>query len=219
MSRNARLITIFLVGISMYSSVHAQAWPTLDEGDTWRYRQLHEKLGAQPWALSTPDFALMFKNREGNLVFAIKPRNQGTPVWQPIGPISPSVCLFDVIAAKGVTDRCNAPLKAGQTWITDESTSIEKTEEIFTVGEVEDVVVPAGKYRGLKIQSRRTVTEVAFSGVPAPAGGYTKQFSTTWWYSSEVKAMVKVIREFPARADGLTRLTEELEFYSAGGRK
>jgi len=207
----AGLVCMLVAG--MHES-NAQNLRPLQVGDTWRYRQTSEERGAPAASISTPDFSFLFQNKAGDLVFAMKRHDTNNAAWQLLGPVSPSTCMFDVIAHAGIIKTCDMSLEPGATWSADETTSAATTQDRFTVGATEDIVVPAGKYRSVRIQQDRTVTEVAYPGVPEPAGGYTRHFRTTYWYSPDVKSMAKVVREFLDPGSKIARLTEELESYS-----
>jgi hypothetical protein len=215
MHRFAYLFTsTFLLFLNCANDSYAQTSSPLQVGDTWRYRQTSEQPGSAPKSVSTPDFSVLFQNKAGEFVLAMKRHDIANATWQLIGPISPTVCMFDVIAHEGITKNCEIRVQDGVTWATDETTSLARTQERFSVGAVEDVIVLAGKYQAVKIQVQRTVTEVAYPGVAEPPGGYVKQFKTTYWYSNDVKAMVKVIRELSTAGGKIIRQTEELESYS-----
>lgn len=173
-----------------------------------------EQPGSAPVTVSAPYFSVLSQSRAGGFVLAMKRHDIPNAAWQLIGQISPMLCLLDVTAHEGITKNCEIRLKDGDAWSTDETTSLARTQERFSVGGVEEVVVPGGIYQAVKIQVQRIVTEVAYPGVAEPQGGYVKRSKTTYWYSDDVKAMVKVIRELSVANGKIARLTDELESYS-----
>lgn len=219
MHRFSYFFSAFFLFLNCVNDSHAQTLHPLQVGDTWRYRQTSEQPGAVPLSVLAPYFSVLSQSKSGEFVLAMKRHDITNAAWKLIGQTSPTVCLFDVTAREGITKNCEIRLKEGDTWSTDETTSLARTQERFSVGGVEEVIVPAGKYQAVKIQVQRIVTEIAYPGVAEPQGGYVKKSKTTYWYSDDVKAMVKVIRESPVADGKIARLTDELESYSRNAPK
>lgn len=185
----------------------------IEVGDTWAYQQVSTANGKREMA--TPEFSVMFENKDGNLVLGVANAAQasGQRVYHPLGPIRKGICVFDLVGRDtlGLDDTCHADLSPGRSWDTDKSDSVSRVEQRFKVLGSEEVTVPAGRYAATKIEGVRTVTEVAYPGVPAP-DGYVKISRTTYWYVPQLNAMAKVERETATPAGKvLFRMSEELK--------
>lgn len=218
-----KLAVVILLGLCVLSAENAytQNYPQLRIGDTWRFKQTIDEPTKSPASMVTPNFILNYENAAGDFVMATKSVTNGrtTIVGRLVGPVSSKSCLFDVLANKGIVQNCNVQLESGKSWSTDESNTIDRTQETLKIETVETVEVPAGKFIATKIVSEKTVTEFPFKGVPEPNGGYTTKTVTTYWYCPDVKAMVKIVRERSNSKGRISTLTDELDFYSPGTSK
>lgn len=207
---------LYLVALGV---AHAQAFTkAVEVGDTWSYIRASES-SQIPLKTSFPRYQIYKKDRDGKIILlkANVIKNSPSPVvWQIVGPFSADGCLLDVATqdSLGVQETCAMKFSEGKTWSSDVTTSLARTQERFSVGKNEEVTVPAGTYAATKIEGERTVTEVSYPGVQEPADGYIKIFRTSYWYSPDVKGMVKVVREIITPAGKLLlRETDELESY------
>lgn len=78
----------------------------------------------------------------------------------------------------------NFPLEIGKSW----KDKYDKYFEVFTVMGWEEIEVPAGKYKALKLEYKQGTGE-------EKAGRTSKEGKAWYWYSPDVKYMVKCLYE------------------------
>ncbi|RFP18895.1 MULTISPECIES: hypothetical protein [unclassified Duganella] len=213
MHRNRARLLLVLCGLVSGNACFAQSEPLIPfaKGDTWTYRQT-VALPGQDEQTYNPRFGILFANKDGRLVYG---RSASTPgaTWTPAGAIPGNSCIRDFAEddALGLTDSCGAQLEPGKTWESNQSDSLAEVKTGFKVVGIEDVVVPAGSYKAIRIESKKVITTVAYAGVAAPRGGYVKHISTTYWFSPQAKGFVKTVMESRLPDGSLfLKLTNEL---------
>jgi hypothetical protein len=192
----------------------------MQTGDTWTYRS--SDLGLAPQPLT---YQIGFKNRDGSLVVLVarRPAQPGAQVvWQPLYPVGADVCVYDVVAngRLGLDRGCDADFSPGHSWTAKSADSLSTVQDDYTVAAIEEIEVPAGRFKAVKIENRRTITEVAYPGVPAPPNGYVRNCVNVFWYAPAVRGIVKATRR-TTNENGklLVDSREELEQFKAGGAK
>jgi hypothetical protein len=105
-------------------------------------------------------------------------------------------------------------LQAGRKWGSDQTDSLSRVQEKFTVVGNEEVLVTAGKFKTVRIDIDRFVTDVIYPGVNEKDRG-TKRFHTVLWYAPAAKAMVKAQRDFfDVSGKKYLEIREELNAFS-----
>jgi hypothetical protein len=219
-----KLPPIFFAGLLMFlasfNRVNAEGVTTsvVVVGDTWSYRQISKEKD-KPEVLSSIQFRIGYINKERKLVALVAPQNLSTDsrvVWHFAFFLEQGVCALDVLGevALSVEETCFDNLQAGRKWGSDQTDSLSRVQEKFTVVGNEEVLVTAGKFKTVRIDIDRFVTDVIYPGVNEKDRG-TKRFHTVLWYAPAAKAMVKAQRDFfDVSGKKYLEIREELNAFS-----
>lgn len=198
------------------SAAHAQTAPRSAPAthDEWTYRQKQQRTNEEPRELH-PSFSIAFDAKPNKLVLASANKKRGqTTVWNVKGTIEKNVCILDIVAneALGIANSCSIALTPGMTWNADDIDTAQHVKRQYRVIGQESVQTPAGKFNAIRIESDKQVAEVTNPRTAPMALGETKRYRTVYWYSSEVKGMVRVEREiFGPTGARESNTVEELE--------
>jgi len=234
MRRLLIVATLLLLPVSvMAESIDA---PTVKAGDSWVYRVTTEH-GPQGWAQHEDDFSV--EHVDASTIFlSVKPSgSQREPVEQLAG--ADWSRSRDINGKQQVVNRPFAfPLEVGKKWelkYTEANPNRQHLSETFDTGYSvvgwEDIEVPAGKFKALKIEAEGNWTavlapmnQVAAQGVTTASGSamlvqnnrvtpHTTSGRTykAFWYVPGVKRFVKSVEEYYS-SNGIRseRLTNEL---------
>lgn len=172
--------------------------------DEWTYRQQHQQLNEEPKEMH-PSFSIAFDPKPKKLVLASANKASGQEtIWNVKGTLDKNVCILDIVAneALGIANSCSIKLTPGMTWSADGSPGAPHVKRQFKVIGQESVQTPAGKFNAIRIESDKQVAEP----------GDAKRYRTVYWYSAEVKGMVRVEREiFGPTGARVSNTVEELE--------
>lgn len=165
--------------------------------DEWTYRQQHQQLNEEPKEMH-PSFSIAFDPKPKKLVLASANKASGQEtIWNVKGTLDKNVCILDIVAneALGIANSCSIKLTPGMTW------SANDKRQFKVIGQ-ESVQTPAGKFEATRIESDKQLA----------APGDTRRYRTVYWYSAEVKGMVRVEREiFGPTGARVSNTVEELE--------
>jgi len=182
------------------NTAHAQTAPRTApaSNDEWTYRQKQQGVNEEAKELH-PSFSIAFDPKPNKLVLASANKKSGqATIWNVKGTLDKNVCILDIVAneALGIANSCNITLTPGMTW------NADGTKRQFKVIGQESVQTPAGKFDAIRIESNKQVADL----------GETKRYRTVYWYSAEVKGMVRVEREiFGPSGARVSNTVEELE--------
>jgi hypothetical protein len=242
MKASSCLALATIVVMSQASAAESVARPAVKEGDKWTYSVQTEELKNDTMAASTRkrDFSIV-RVSSRDMIVASKPSDSNLPPVESVvnldWSVPRNVAGKDLIYAQPYS----FPLEAGKTWH-HEIAETNPTPAIallrhtwhYTVVDWEDVTVPAGTYKALKIEAEgnwyRESTPVAAASrgaivngpnsttaavttqqahQPPPMGGRAYQ---VMWYVPEIKRHVKSVYEsYSTHGQVSLRRTEQLE--------
>jgi hypothetical protein len=240
---NMRKFCVALIGALLVSPAFAQTadGPKLKPQDTWTFRNTHE-LGGK-WSQTIDDTTVVRVSASGMLISIKQDGSTAPPVEQLVG-VDWSRSRSVNGEEKVVNRPLNFPLSAGKTWDVDYSEdnpnrahSKEQYHTHFSVVGWEDVTVPAGTFRALKIEADGQWTAVLAPSVTSAAVSHVDQQGAVtavqankvlaktvtgrlykaFWYVPEAKRFVKSVEEYYG-ANGVRneRFTGELESFKVG---
>jgi hypothetical protein len=200
---------------ALLSTAHAgETLPIVVQGDTWRFRQSEIANGS---VTSGPevDIRIAYKTVTGQWAVGVwngpvsyrVTKQQGQiPVLKFGRSIPVSSCLADVAAGRDL-DRgrgCDSPLKEGEAWeFAPPSDGVKVHVKMLHV-KVDEVDVPAGRYRANRLEFSLLVEPTNISESP-------EYSEATYWYAKEVRGMVKIERRyFDSRRSLTRRVVQEL---------
>jgi TonB family protein len=178
----AAFFAVLMLAADSVGAAETAVLAPMKAGDSWIYRV---QTGARkPYRLEYQ----LNANRAGNLYLAstVLPEEQGqTRVWSLLYPISNKLCMYDFFGTGqlGLDDTCRGELEVGRTWTQKTADSVSSSEDNYVIAALENVQVPAGQYKAYRVEDHRTVTEIAYPGVPAPPDGYVKKIDIITWYT------------------------------------
>jgi len=178
----ALFLAALMLETPLVDAVDTAVLAPLKAGDSWIYRV--QTSARKPIRLEYR----LDANRGGNhyLTSAVLPEEHGqTQVWSWLYPVSDKLCVYDFFETGklGLDDTCLSDLEVGRTWTQKTVDSVRSTEDKYVIAAMEDVHVPAGQFKAYRLEDHRTVTEIAYPGVPAPPEGYVKRIDIVTWYT------------------------------------
>jgi TonB family protein len=173
---------VLMLAADPVGAAETTALTPMKAGDSWIYRV--QTGGRKPYRL---EYKLNV-NKAGNyyLASAVLPAEQGqTQVWSLLYPVSNKLCTYDFFerGQLGLDDTCRGELEVGRTWTQKAADSVSSSEDNYVIAALEDVQVPAGQFKAYRLEDHRTVTEIAYPGVPAPPDGYVRKIDIITWYT------------------------------------
>jgi hypothetical protein len=200
------LLPAMLLAASFSAAGAASGIPaSMKLGDTWIYRVKGN--GAAPYQQK---YQLLRKDTRGDyLVSESPPSNElhwGNITSVRAPSISASLCMFDFYmhGTLGLDDTCTADLRVGRAWSQNKDDSVGSVRNDYVIAALEDVEVPAGRFKAFRIEGREIYTETAYPGVAAPPNGYVTTAYVVSWYVPGTGIVKGTLR----RTTG-TRLLEE----------
>jgi len=241
-SMKSILLALLSLSVSVGALSQTLDQPATKAGDTWTYRNTTEK-GPSGWNQSRDEITVT-RVTASSIYYSSKPSGSSQPTKELIAGADWSR-LRDINGKETVVNQpFKFPLTAGKTWDVqyqeqhpNKAHKYEKLESKFVVVGYEDVEVPAGKFKALKIESEGRWTaelepgNAVVQGAQSTANGTTMvtQVQKTnadpvtgrtykaFWYAPEVKRWVKSIEEFYSSGGVRNeRYTGELESYKVG---
>ena len=234
-------IVLVLLSFSVSLSALSQSLdlPSTKAGDTWVYRNTTEK-GASGWNQSR-DEVIVTRVTASSIYYSSKPSGSNQPTKELIASADWSR-LRDVNGKETIVNQpFSFPLSIGKTWevqFTEQHPNklhkYEKWDSKFVVVGFEDIEVPAGKFKALKIEAEgRWTAELEPSQAVVQAAQSTQNNTTmvtqvqkitadpvtgrtykAFWYAPEVKRWVKSVEEYYGNGGVRNeRYTGELESF------
>lgn len=239
MKRITYWLTVLLV--SAQGLAHAQdiALPTIKAGDSWTYRITTEK-GANGWNQTRDDISV--SRVTASAIYFTSKQSGSTQAPLELLAGRDWSRMRDVNGKETLVNRPLAfPLSTGKTWDLlyeerhpNKAHKLEKWDNKFTVIGYENVDVPAGKFKALKIESEGKwmadlePTQTVVQGAQAGQSGATMisqvqrvaeatvsgRTYKAFWYVPEIKRWVKSVEEYYGTGGVRNeRYTAELESF------
>ncbi len=211
---NRKLIKVVLGSfLSLAATCHAadRSQIAFVPEDEWVFQQVREKPGSD--AEINPDIRFkVAKMRENWVAHMIALTDKRVPVWSPKWKLPEENCMQDFVGMSDLAlpSSCETPLAIGMAWEDASYDGKQKTVLKFQVVSKEDLQLKAGKFLTIKIIEEGKVYEQRPGGVDI----LVSNSKSTYWFSHDAKAFVRVIREYGA-SEGTPelRITEELKRY------
>lgn len=181
MKNTAVFLLALILVVHAADAAETSVLAPMKAGDSWIYRVQTKSL--KPYRL---EYQLNAGQTGNFLASAVLPEEQGrTVVWSPLYPLSNQLCVYDFFERSkiGLDDTCRADLEVGRKWTQKNADSVSSSEDNYVIAALEDVQVPAGQFKAYRLEDHRTVTEIAYPGVPAPANGYVRKIEIVTWYA------------------------------------
>jgi hypothetical protein len=185
-------------------------------GDSWTFQRV--ATGAATVQTRTifkitgqgPDNQYVFKSLGGS-VNGIVPT-----LWREGGSVDMNTCMIDFFGGGtlGIINSCGTSFQPGMDWNTEQVENNVRTTQRYEVGETEEISVPAGNFKAIKIEAHWEVAKVLNPGKTPVKTGPAQRYHFRYWYAPETKTMVKSIREFRNAGGTVTsRTTDELQTF------
>ena len=189
--------------LALHVGCCAESLPLLRQGDTWRYQQL-EVVGARESKGPAVDVRVSYRAKggiwalatfQGTASYAQLKRQGQIPVVTPGHSISTASCIVDVVTGNSIDQGrgCERPLTQGESWTINESNNASSINVTIESSAVESLEVPAGTFEANRLK-------VVVVESPLPHGTEASQpqeyWETIYWYSREVRGMLKIERRF-----------------------
>jgi hypothetical protein len=233
------LVTLWCGASSLAAAAQAIDRPDIRAGDTWIYRTTEEK-GPSGWN-QTHDELAVTRVTASAIYFTVKPSGS-TQAPKEIFMGKDWSRIRDINGKETVVAQpMQFPLSPGKAWtvkFTEDNPSktfrTETWDNNYSVVGYEDIEVPGGKYRALKIEAEGRWSGVLAPGETVVQGAETHESGTTlstqlqkttarevsgrlykaFWYVPEVKRWVKSVEEdYSTGGVRNVRRTMELESY------
>jgi hypothetical protein len=213
------LVFLFAVLLAAHSAgaTETAAPAPMRAGDSWIYQV--RVAARKPYRLEYQ----LNANKAGGyfLASAVLPEEPGrTVVWSALYLVSSQLCMYDFFerGKLGLDDTCRTDLEVGRTWTQKVSDSVSSSEDNYVIAALEDIEVPAGRFKAYRLEDHRTVTEIAYAGVPAPPEGYVKKIDIISWYVPGTGIVKGSSRTTAANGKVLDESRRELEQFRHGAR-
>lgn len=159
---------------------------------------------------SAPDNQLVYKSLPGAV------NGIGPALWRKGGTVDASACMIDFFGGGtlGILNSCNTTFRPGMDWQTEDVENGVRTTQRYEVIGTEEVSVPAGSFKAIKIEAHWEVAKVLHPGKTPVQTGTPQRYHFKYWYAPETKTMVKTVREFYNLGGALaSRTTDELQTF------
>jgi hypothetical protein len=222
MFRQTALAACVLLGVTASFATELVTKPDWKVGDSWVVQGTETKVrdneGSSSWKVRREVTRV-----EGDIA-----------IWKyemlPPSRLSTGENKFDIAGQeflRGVTsgkpERTRFPLSVGSEWkyLYEVKSDFGPVRYEMTARVVgwEEITVPAGTYRALRIEHRGTWSRERDFAREGGGGAISAPQENTYWYAPAAKAMVKILRvEGSARGGVLTRSEQELVEVSVAGK-
>jgi hypothetical protein len=202
-------------GICLFASFGCEAEDRIPSAfvkkDEWVFEQVRETPGKKQEINSEIRFTVM-KLADTWIAHAIAVTDEKVPVWDLKWKLPLSSCIQDFVGQSdlGLLVSCGTPLSIGLTWDDETISGNEKTVSKYVVESQEDIRVMAGHFAAVRIIEAGKI----FQQQTAGPDRLKLTFKTSYWFSHDAKAFVRIVREY--RAPAGTRqllISEELKSY------
>lgn len=206
---------VAIFGILLFVSCGSQAEGRVPSAfaneDEWEFQQIRETPGQKREVNPEIRFTVA-KLKETWIAHARAMTNNNVPVWDLKWKLPRSRCIQDFVGKSdlGMLVSCGTSLMVGMTWDDETVDGAVKTVSNYVVESEEEVTVLAGRFATVKIVESGSV----FEQQAGAADRLTFKVNSTYWFSHDAKAFVRIVREYltPAGKRDLL-LTEELKSY------
>lgn len=179
--------------------------------DEWEFQQVRESPGQKREVNPEIRFTVA-KLKETWIAHARAVTNNNVPVWDLKWKLPKSSCLQDFVGRSdfGLLVSCGRPLVVGMAWDDETVDGGEKTVSKYLVESKEDITVIAGRFATIKIVESGNV----FDHQSGRADRLTLKVKSTYWFSHEAKAFVRIVREYlTPEGERHLLLSEELKSF------
>ncbi len=191
-------------------------------GDSWSYKKVVTIGGSNTKSLM--NYKITGKSGDKLIYQAMVAELTGykAPSWRKLGEVDAGGCLIDVGGggALGLENTCTISFEPGMDWDTEISEKGQTTKRKYKVVDTETLSVAAGTYETTKIEAVWQGAKVSNPKASAGENLAADRIQSTYWYSPETKAMVKVVRKFYNSFGKVeSTVTEELDTYRPGSKR
>ncbi len=182
---------VLFLAAAFASSAFGEAFAasTLEAGDSWIYRQDVISGGKQQGPFR-PEYSIPYKNRDGNWIVTVRAAGAPRPasgvaeISQTLGVVDGHGCVIDIPGTLTLQIQpCSVPIEQGDRWSIDTMAGTRRRE--MRAVAIESVSVPAGTFQAIRIEGEERQT-----------GDGTVTARMVFWYSADIRAMVRVERDF-----------------------